>query len=135
MDTKKSPNLMQMLSGQMRYMGARQKVLAQNISNIDTPTYRAQDLKKVDFADMVSTQTQQVSLSTTSPKHFSGNRGNQSAFATEKVTKPFEMSPTGNGVVLEEQMAKISDTSANYEISSALYKKFTQLYRAALGTR
>lgn len=121
-----------MLAGTMRYHSARQKVLAQNISNIDTPAYKAQDLKKLDFADLIESAG---GLSTTSSKHFTGSRGNAGGFATQTISKPFEINPNGNGVVLEEQMAKISDTGVNYEVASALYRKFTQLYRSALGAK
>lgn len=126
---------MQLLSGQMRYMSARQKVLAQNIANIDTPSYRASDIKRPDFAKLVASETRANGLRTTSPKHFSGASGGNTTFKAEPVTKPFEISPTGNGVVLEEQMAKVGETGLQYEMASSIYRKFTQLYRAALGAK
>ena len=143
MNDSKTPQLMQLLSSQMRFMAARQKVLAQNISHLDTPGYQAQDLKKPSFADMVqqsaaasSEKRAASTLATTSPKHISAVTGmDASPYAVETLRKPYEMTPSGNGVVLEEQMAKISETGANYEMVSALYRKFGQMYRAALGQR
>lgn len=134
MDSK-SPDLMQMLSGEMRYMSQRQKVLAQNVANVDTPNYKSQDLKKVDFGQMVeSHSSSSLPLATTSPKHLSGNLlGGSSQFATMTTRKPGEVKPTGNDVNLEDEMAKISDTTTQYDLAGSLFKKFTGLYRTALG--
>ena len=135
MNDTKSPDLMQMLAGTMRYMGARQKVLSRNIANMDTPNYQPYDLKKPDFAAMVNQSTSPAMLKTTSPKHLQGASANSGAFAAQEIRDTFEISPTGNGVVLEEQMAKVSETGGNYEMASSLYRKFGQMMRAALGTR
>ena len=131
---EKAPNLMQALQNSMRYGTERQKVLARNIANIDTPGYRAKDLEKVNFATMAEGEAQRLSLMTTSPQHIQTKSGT-GVFRTSEVRKPFEIAPNGNDVVLEDQMAKVSDNAANYEISSALYKKFTMMYRQALGQR
>jgi flagellar basal-body rod protein FlgB len=132
-----SPDLMQMLTGQMRYSAERQKVLAQNISNIDTPGYKAKDVKQPDFAKLVEGESTGggLAMRTTSPKHFGGNLGGSGVFRIEEAHSGSETSPNGNSVSLEDQMAKVSDTGAQYEISSSLYKKFTQLYRTALGSK
>ena len=138
MNDTKSPDLMQMLAGHMRYMGARQKVLSRNIANIDTPNYQPHDLKKPNFSAMVTRASgaSSASLATTSSKHFTGSASNNAAiFAMEEIRKTHEISPTGNGVVLEEQMAKISETGGQYEMASSLYRKFGQMMRAALGSR
>ncbi len=135
MDTKTTPDLMQMLSGSMRYASARQKVIADNIAHLDTPKYKAHDLKPLDFADMVAGESHTGRLATTSPKHFTGGMGGDGIFKAEIERKPYEVTPTGNSVVLEDQMAKVSKIGAEYEIATSLYKKFTQLYRAALGAK
>ncbi len=123
--------LMQMLNTSMRYNTQRQKVLAENISNIDTPGYQARDLKKLDFNQM-ATSEHQLAMATTSPKHINSLGGNQT-FGSEADHKNFEVRPTGNSVVLDEQMGKISDTGASYQVANSVYRKYTQLLRAALG--
>lgn len=135
MKTHADSALMQMLTGQMRYMSQRQSVLAQNIANLDSPGYKAQDLKKVDFASLVSAASGQLEMRTTSAKHIKDAGSGTGGFATEFQRETFERSPVGNNIVLEEQMAKVSDTGAQYQVASALFKKFTGLYRLALGNR
>ena len=131
----KEPTLNTMLKGHMKYMSERQGVLAQNIANIDTPGYKARELKKPDFAKMAEIQKHRLEMAATSPKHLSGTLAGGTSFDTIKDATTFETSPTKNNVVLEDQMGKVSDTNANFQLSSNMLKKFTQLYRAAAGSR
>lgn len=129
----KQPILTQMLTSQMRYMAQRQTVLAANMANIDTPSYIARDLKKLDFPEVLRGQSGRMPLkATASGKSLTGTLGND-PFAAEKTRKTYEETPSGNNVVLEEQMAKISDTGAQFQIASNLYKKFNSLYNISLG--
>ncbi len=129
-----APKLDTMLKNHMKYMTDRQAVLAQNIANIDTPGYKARDLKPVDFASLANAQSDRLALRVTSPKHITSNAGG-SSFATIQQRDTFEISPTQNNVVLEDQMAKISDTGAEFQLSSTMLRKFTQLYRTAAGNK
>lgn len=114
-------------------MSQRQGVLAQNIANIDTPSYKANDLKKVDFSKMVAQQGR-LELVATSPQHLNGTLATgTSVYSTVKDRDTFETTPTKNNVVLEDQMGKISDTNAQFQLSSTMLKKFTGLYRKAAG--
>ncbi len=129
----KEPTLNKMMKGHMKYMTERQKVLAHNIANIDTPSFKARDTKKVDFAKMVKASNQRLPMAATSPQHLEGTLGRGGSFATEKDKDTFEITPTQNNVVLEDQMAKVSDTGANFQLSNSMMRKFTQMYRKAAG--
>lgn len=137
----KEPALDTMLKGHMGYMTKRQQVIAQNIANIDTPRYRARDLAKLDFKNLAAAEaagSAHISLRTTSPRHLNGtlvDNGGNGVFKTVKDRNTFEISPDQNNVVLEDQMAKVSDTSAQFQLSSTMLRKFTQLYRSAAGNR
>jgi flagellar basal-body rod protein FlgB len=132
MDTSKT-DINKILAAHMKYMSQRQGVLAQNIANIDTPSYKANDLKKVDFSKMVAQQGR-LELVATSPQHLNGTLATgTSVYSTVKDRDTFETTPTKNNVVLEDQMGKISDTNAQFQLSSTMLKKFTGLYRKAAG--
>ena len=128
------PTLNTMLKSHMKYMSERQGVLAQNIANIDTPGYKARDVKKPDFSKMAEATNKRLEMRITSPKHLNGTLGAGSSFDTIKTKDTFETSPTKNNVVLEDQMAKVSDTGSQYQLSSSMMRKFTQLYRKAAGS-
>lgn len=129
----KEPALNTMMKGHMKYMTQRQQVLAHNIANIDTPGYKARDTKKVDFGKMANAASGRLQMAMTAPQHLDGTLGKGGAFATQKDRDTFEITPTQNNVVLEDQMSKVSDTGAQYQLSSTMMKKFTQLYRTAAG--
>jgi flagellar basal-body rod protein FlgB len=120
----------------MSYLAKRQSVLAQNMAHIDTPNYKARDIKKIDFGAMVEKESSGIKLATTSPMHLGGtNAISKRDFRAGVTRDTFETSPTNNSVTLEDQMAKISENSANYEMSSSILKKLTAMYRSALGQR
>jgi flagellar basal-body rod protein FlgB len=116
----------------MAYDSERQKVLAQNIANIDTPGYRAQELMPLDFHNVLAAQTQQVALSVTSDGHLNGNHAVTQRFRSEYERNPFEITPSGGTVVLEEQMMKISQNATDYTLSTDLYKKIGNLFKEAM---
>lgn len=128
------PVLIQMLAGSLHYNAQRQSVLAKNISNIDTPRFQAQDIKKPDFARLAESSGRQLQVRTTAGQHLSGTLGD-AAFRADKLRKPYEMTPVNNTVSLEEQMAKISDTTTQYQLTTTMLKKYTGLYRTALDNR
>ncbi len=130
----KEPVLNTMIKGHMKYMTNRQEVLASNIANIDSPGYKAKDLKKVDFQKLANIQSHRLEMRTTSPTHLSGTLVGGTSFETIKDENTFETTPTGNNVVLEDQMGKVSDTGAQFQLSSTMMRKFTQLYRKAAGS-
>ncbi len=129
------PLLIQKLSAQLGYLTERQTLLAKNIANIDTPSYRAQDLKKPDFDAMVKGNGSSLPMRTTSAKHLQSSSAGASRFAIDTNFEAVESKPGGNNVVLEEQMGNISDVGAQHQLTSTLLKKFHQLYRIAVDNK
>jgi len=119
------------LENKMDYIGARQSVIARNIANANTPGYRPVDLKKVNFAKMVDQQSG-ISMSTTNSGHISASTSNTGTFASQNQKTFYETTPTGNSVVIEEQMLKMSKNSMDYSATTSLYKKMTQLINTAI---
>lgn len=129
------PLLIQKLNAQMSYLGERQVLLAKNIANIDTPNYRAQDLKKVDFNEMLDSSPHgKLQLETTSPKHIESAQKN-GRFEVNTNFKAVSTKPGGNNVILEEQMGNVSDVTAKNEMTTTLLRKFHQLYRIAVDNK
>jgi len=123
-----------MVKGRMGWLARRQEVLAQNVANADTPKYKPQDLKSLNFQDMMKKQQQtQLNVVTTSPLHMSGARRATSPFAGEENRTPYETAPDGNAVVLEEQMGKIGETQMEYQLTNELYRKHIGMIKIALG--
>ncbi len=129
------PLLIQKLNTQMMYLGERQTLLAKNIANIDTPNYRAQDLKKLDFDQMLGTSSHgKLPLNTTSEKHIPSSQKNNN-FEVNTNFKAVSTKPGGNNVILEEQMGNVSDVQAKNEMATTLLRKYHQLYRIAVANK
>jgi flagellar basal-body rod protein FlgB len=125
-------SVFRMMSGKMRWLSSRQGVLSQNIANADTPKYRPKDLKEVDFRKPEIGKPFQVELTRTNEAHFSRS-GETSDFRSDRDRKPYETLPTGNAVVLEEQLMKVAQNKHDYELMTRLYRKHIQMFQIALG--
>ena len=132
--TTQNIGLFKALGAKMNYLDQRQKVLAQNVANADTPAYRPHDLEKVDFGTVLKKVTKDnvVRPATTDPRHLPAHN----EVATPKnpeMKKVYDVSPTGDAVVLEEQMINANKTQIDYNLMTSMYQKNVGLIRTALG--
>jgi flagellar basal-body rod protein FlgB len=124
------------LRQRMSWLDQRQSVLSQNVANADTPGYEAQDLKPLDFERLMQEQSSSAqfspSLSVTDPRHIAIATPGGTEFSQEDSADT-EANPTGNTVSLEQEMIKVSDTTAQYQAASNLYAKALNMMRTAIG--
>lgn len=127
-------NIVTFLKSKMKWHQARQKVLSENVANADTPGYRPSDLKPLTFKAALEASGKQsnLSLDRTHKDHLSSSGLGFGSFATDK-SKDFEMTPEGNGVVLEDQMMKVSENAFDYQLASNIYTRSLGLIRTAIG--
>lgn len=122
-----------MMAMKMDWLGQRQRVLAQNVANADTPGYAPKDLDAIDFKGKFKRESFRLALAVTNSGHIP-SKIQQSSFGNEKkVSETYETSPTGNSVVLEEQLIKVADTAGAHQLMTNLYRKNVGLFRIALG--
>src|SRR3546814_774303 len=79
-----------MMQDKMSWLTQRQRVLAQNIANADTPGYGAEDLKPIDFTRNNGRSAFAVTLTTTDEAHFRG-LGPDDRFKVEREDEPYEV--------------------------------------------
>ncbi len=121
------------LKGKMNWHQARQKMLAENVANAETPGYRGRDLEKYNFEGMVSkSSARSVVTATTNAKHFAITTGGNKHFGARELNS-FEVTPEGNGVVLEDEMMKVSANQMDYQAATSLYTRSLKLIRTAIG--
>ena len=126
-------SLLTALTDKMRWHQQRQDLLAENVSNADTPGYKGRDLKTIDFGSMVDgMKLSPVSLVATDPMHISLNAAGDDGTDSEQQAN-FEVTPEGNGVTLEDEMMKVTANQMDYQAVTSLYTKSLQLIRTALG--
>jgi flagellar basal-body rod protein FlgB len=130
--------LFKLFSAHMRWLGQREVVLGQNIANADTPDYRPHDLRARDFERLaagVRAAGARLPVRATDPGHLDGQPALRLGLESQEQRHTFEVSPDGNAVVLEEQMAKMAETALAYQTTSNLYQKYLGMIRTALGTQ
>ncbi len=129
------PGIFSLLSKRMEWLGQRQKVLAQNIANADTPDYVPHDLKAQDFRRMVERQY----LPTLKPEATRAGHIQTSSLKADgrgvEQKQNYETAPSGNAVVLEEQLIKVAQTQNDYNAITNLYKKQVAMMKMALRGR
>ena len=117
----------------LAWLTQRQEVLAQNIANSDTPKYRASDLRAYSFKELVRSERMQLNMNVTEAGHLPGRRKRIRDFSEVMDRRPFETSPSGNAVILEEQMNKINETQINHKLTTNIYRKHLSMFKLALG--
>lgn len=116
----------------MDWAARRQEVLAENVANADTPKYQTRDVAPVEFSKVLSTAQASVQPVVTNPMHVA-HVPLAHAIDEHVVKTPYETSPDGNAVILEEQMRKVGETRHAYEVATTLFTKHMRLLRLSLG--
>jgi flagellar basal-body rod protein FlgB len=119
------------LKHRMYWLEERQRLLAENVSNADTPGYRGRDLKQLDFHEALKSASA-VTLATTAPGHLSGVQAGR--FPVDGRGS-FETTPRGNAVVLEDEMMKVAQNQMDHQAVTALYARGLGLLKTAVGRR
>jgi flagellar basal-body rod protein FlgB len=126
--------LFAMLKHRMYWLEERQRLLAENVANADTPNYRGRDLKQLDFHEVLKS-TNTVKLAATAPGHINGSgMGEATRFKTDG-RGGFETTPRGNAVVLEDEMMKVAQNQMDHQAVTALYSRGLGLLKTALGRK
>lgn len=106
----------------------RQRVIATNVANADTPGYRARDLPE--FEDGLRRPA--LELRATRPGHLAAGPSDTPSRAIEVEGEP---SPNGNTVSLEDEMVRSAAAKREFDLSLSVMQSGMTLLRTALGRR
>ena len=127
--------LFQALGAKMDYLSQRQVIFAQNIANADTPGYTAHDLEEVDFSKVLrnvdKSSMKTVPVAATNSNHIGAQDSQRTVKAKDNRT-PYEVSPSGNAVVMEEQLMNAGRNAMDYNLMANIYQKQVGLFKIAL---
>jgi flagellar basal-body rod protein FlgB len=128
------PGLMA-LRTRMQWHQERQRVLAENVANSDTPNFKPRDLiePKLDVSGAgASGAMGSLAMMKTSTAHLTSAEGGAQSFEQNRRAG-FETRPTGNAVNLEDEMLKVSANQMDYAAVTSLYSKSLHLLKTAIG--
>ena len=120
--------ILAMLRTRMQWHQERQRVLAENVANADTPNYRARDLAPPNFEHALTAAS--LTLARTDPGHMAGNGGSQFADGGDLH---YEVRPRGNAVSHEDEMLKLAGNQMDYDAVTSLYTHSLTLIKTAVG--
>jgi flagellar basal-body rod protein FlgB len=123
--------LLATLKSRLGYLTQREKLVAENVANSDTPGYAPRDLKPFTLPSE-GARGSKLATTITSSRHISsaGGGGHATRFAAI-VAPDGEAKLDGNQVVLEEQMMKMQEARMNYDAAIGFYQKSMSLLRMA----
>lgn len=121
--------LLGQIKGRLSWLDERQRVIAQNVANSDTPGYVGRDLNQpTDFAAALA-QGGGLRMNTTNVRHMAPP--GQTARFTSESAPDSETTLDGNSVVVEEQMLKMAESRMAYDAAIGFYQKSMQMLRMA----
>jgi flagellar basal-body rod protein FlgB len=126
------------LRTKMQWHQERQRVLAENISNSDTPNFRPRDLVEPKFDQNgtgAAAPMGSLAMMRTSASHISPAGGSGQSFDHDRGKSGFLTRPAGNAVNLEDQMLKVSANQMDYAAATSLYSRSLGLLKTAIGKR
>ncbi|HEU0066710.1 MAG TPA: flagellar basal body protein [Sphingomonas sp.] len=137
------PSILQGIGAEMKHLAERQRVIAQNIANADTPGYKAREVDRPDFSALLAQHDGGASAGTpriarprvqlTAGMTALGARAPASGDGTRLDHDVSETKPDGNNVTLEDQLLKMGQLQADFTAMTGLYRKQQGLLKTALG--
>lgn len=121
--------LLSQIKGRLTWLDERQRVIAENVANADTPGYASRDLNQpTDFAAALRGGGA-LSMTRTSAMHIAP--AGPTARFEARTAPDSETTLDGNSVVVEEQMLKMAESRMAYDAAIGLYQKSMQMLRMA----
>jgi flagellar basal-body rod protein FlgB len=128
--------LLGLFTDKMDYLTQRQGVIGTNIASANTPGYKPKDLVGFDtILQKKLSVTTSGEVVRTNAKHMSGVSGGNGTYKTTTQKDPYEVKPSGNAVVIEQQLTQLAQTNSDYAMVTGLYKKMVGLLKTAIGHR
>lgn len=128
-----TPSIIETTKQSLRWLAERQKIVAENILNARTPHYIPNDLKPMkdqkNFGGALKMDTSKGGHISGAPVEFGGSQH----FETTPSFDPRDVSPSGNAVVLEQEMVKSADTGQQFKSATATYEALMDMRRKGLG--
>ena len=107
----------------------RQRVIATNVANADTPGFRSQDLGR--FAETYRSDVA-TELRATQPGHLTGITWGGDGRPRDAGGEP---APNGNTVSLEDEMIRTAQARREFDLSLAVTRSSLSMIRTSLGRR
>jgi flagellar basal-body rod protein FlgB len=122
-------NTFRVLEKSLDYSSTKQKVISQNIANVDTPNYKAKDVVKNSFQEVLDAS---IEAYRTDSRHLTFKKSsNESIIVTEQNGS---YNNDGNSVDVDKEMADLATNQIYYNaVTDRLSGKFSSLQNVIRG--
>jgi flagellar basal-body rod protein FlgB len=119
--------LFELSSQRTAYLSARQTLIAGNVANANTPTYKALDLKP--FSAVL--QQASIEMATTNPAHLTPTAQELDPPTAREDGEEYA-TVSGNSVDVEGEMVKLGEVNRDFGMATGVRKIFRQMFMQAL---
>ncbi|WP_071395343.1 flagellar basal body rod protein FlgB [Bacillus tuaregi] len=119
------------LENALNYSSTKQKVISQNIANVDTPNYKAKDVRFKTALDQAISQS--ISANRTDNRHYVFNKPTETSFS---IINKNHMSYNENGssVDIDQEMSDLAKNQIYYNaLTERISGKFSTLQNVIRG--
>ncbi|MFN2746221.1 MULTISPECIES: flagellar basal body rod protein FlgB [unclassified Bacillus (in: firmicutes)] len=117
------------LEGALERANVKQKVITNNLANVDTPNYKA---KKVSFKNVLNEESSRLDSIKTDYRHidFKGNESNYSVVSSKQTS----YQQNGNNVDIDQEMSEMAKNQIQYQaVVERISGKFNSLKTVITG--
>ena len=114
------------------FQSKRHLLISSNISNLDTPGYKAKDIDfEGQLRETIGTQSD-LNLVGTNARHFAANNDGVRSMAPDVFEEPDAAKSNGNNVNVDKEMMKLAENQISYNAATQLLGKRMSTVRAAI---
>jgi flagellar basal-body rod protein FlgB len=115
-------NLFELAAKQAQWLSVRQSAIAGNVANVNTPGFRALEVEPF---DKVLDGTR-VAMQVTQASHLMAGVGAEAIAIRPEDDSPAVL-PSGNSVVLENELMEAGEVRRAFELNTAIIKAFNRM--------
>lgn len=113
------------------HAATRQRLVAENVANADTPGWKARDLPP--FAEILAAAPPpRLGDGRSRPGHLDLSEGLPPGATPQEIAAPGATNPNGNTVSLEDQMLRSAELGLQHELALGIWQAATRLLRHGL---
>ena len=120
-------HLFDLASRHAQWLTVRQAAIAENISNANTPGYKAGDVEPFEAVF----DSAKLSVATSDPRHLGLAAMDPASFAVKEAPS-WEIHHSGNSVGLEQELMKAGEVNGDYALNRSIAKAFNRMLLASL---
>ena len=116
-------NLFDLAAKQAQWLSVRQSAIAGNIANVNTPGYHSLEVEP--FEKVLDGN--RVAMQVTQSNHLVGGVGAEAVAVRPRDEQGAAVLPSGNSVVLENELLDAGEVRRSFELNAAIVKVFNRM--------